>query len=139
MVLLHNELLQGSTESLDRLRRQAPAGLSGSMQQKVQHTQNAPCNEACCAAGLCCAAFLYNEVMQTEDPWSSLQVDNDGTVVSHGQENGDSSSSESGGSGDDYDTSMEEPQKQPAGPIIDEDGFQLVQKRRGRGKAGQGG
>ena len=76
--------------------------------------------------------------MQIKNLWSSLQVDNDGTVVSHGQENGDSSSSESAGSGDDCDTPMEEPQKQPAGPIIDEDGFQLVQKRRGRGKTGQG-
>ena len=37
LVLLHYELLQGSTETLDRLRRQAPAGVSGSMQQKVQH------------------------------------------------------------------------------------------------------
>ena len=35
LVLLHNELLQGSAETLERLRRQAPAGVSGSQQQKV--------------------------------------------------------------------------------------------------------
>ncbi len=37
LVLLHNELLQGSTETLDRLRRQAPADVSGSKQQTVSH------------------------------------------------------------------------------------------------------
>jgi hypothetical protein len=56
LVLLHFELLQGSTETLDRLRRQAPAGVSGSMQQKVHHTQIAPPNDACCSAFFCCAA-----------------------------------------------------------------------------------
>ena len=37
LVLLHNELLQGSTECLERLRTQAPAGVSGSKQQTVSH------------------------------------------------------------------------------------------------------
>ena len=37
LVLLHMELLQGSTECLERLRRQAPAGVSGSKQQQVSH------------------------------------------------------------------------------------------------------
>lgn len=35
LVLLHNELLQGCTDSLEKLRRLAPAGTSGSQQQKV--------------------------------------------------------------------------------------------------------
>ena len=71
----------------------------------------------------------------------NVQIDNDGTVISHGQEDG--SSSDSGSSdGDDNDTAMGDVQqadKQHAGPIIDEDGFQLVQRSRGRGKHGQGG
>lgn len=70
-----------------------------------------------------------------------MQVDNDGTVISHGQEEG--SSSDTGSSdGDNHDTSMgdvQEAEKQQAGPIIDEDGFQLVQRSRGRGKRGPGG
>ena len=52
LVLLHNELLKGSTETLDRLRRPAPAGVSGSMQQKVQQTRIMPPNDACCTAAL---------------------------------------------------------------------------------------
>ena len=35
LVLLHSELLQGCTDTLDRLRRQVPSGTSGSQQQKV--------------------------------------------------------------------------------------------------------
>ncbi len=100
-------------------------------------------------------SVLYNHPCDTE--WSSftlgpygmcfishgghVQVDNDGTVVSHGQEDG--SSSDSGSSdGEDNDTAMgdaQQAEKQHAGPIIDEDGFQLVQRSRGKGKRGQGG
>ncbi|CAL5222778.1 g5191 [Coccomyxa viridis] len=102
LVLLHNELLQGSAETLDRLRRQAPADVSGSKQQTV---------------------------------------DNDGAVISQGQEDG--SSSDSGSSdGEDGDAAMgdvQQAEKQHAGPVIDEDGFQLVQRSRGRGMRGQGG
>ena len=71
-----------------------------------------------------------------------MQVDNDGTLVSQGQEDGDSSSDSDSSEGDDDDSMMggiQQAEKQPAGPVIDEDGFQLVQKRRGRGKSGQPG
>lgn len=72
-----------------------------------------------------------------------VQVDNDGTIVSQGQDYGDSSSSDDeDGTDANEDTAMGDAQKaerQPVGPVIDEDGFQLVQKRRPRGRAGQGG
>jgi len=35
LVLLHNELLQGSAETLEKLRRLAPAGLCDSKKQKA--------------------------------------------------------------------------------------------------------
>ena len=187
LVLLHNELLQGSTEYLEQLRRQAPAGVSSSKQQTVSHAS------LCSHAGTCMA--WYHGMQQADQTYhyrctktvhpcgvttpkayclmiyrhktkrrkcprgesihklrvrtlargsvyqGLVQVDNDGTVISHGQEEG--SSSDTGSSeGEDNDTSMgdvQEAEKQQAGPIIDEDGFQLVQRSRGRGRRGPGG
>ncbi len=70
-----------------------------------------------------------------------MQVDNDGTVVSQGQGDGDGSSSSDEGSSDEDGAATggaPQPARQSAGPVIDEDGFQLVQKRRPRGTAGHG-
>ena len=72
-----------------------------------------------------------------------MQVDNDGTVVSQGQggRDGGGSSSSNEGSSDEEGAAaigMQQPVRQSAGPVIDEDGFQLVQKRRPRGAAGHG-
>ena len=73
-----------------------------------------------------------------------MQVDNDGTIVSQGQGGGDSSSSSGGGAGSSVEDGAatggaQPPAQQSAGPVIDEDGFQLVQSRRPSGRAGQGG
>ena len=71
-----------------------------------------------------------------------MQVDNDGTVVSQGQggRDGGSSSSDEGSSDEEgaAASGTQQPVRQSAGPVIDEDGFQLVQKRRPRGAAGHG-
>lgn len=62
-------------------------------------------------------------------------MDRDGTVVAG---NGDASSSDSDSDmeeGGMEATAADSMQAQPQGPIIDEEGFELVQKRRPRGKA----
>ena len=63
LVLLHSELLQGRTDSLDQLRRQAPTGTSGSRQQKVAvcaivsvctHLYVQHSGSECYRSGVCC-------------------------------------------------------------------------------------
>ena len=64
LVLLHSELLQGCTDTLDRLRRQAPSGTSGSRQQKVTLYTTASVHIRLCmqhsgfecqSSGVCCS------------------------------------------------------------------------------------
>ncbi|KAK9908850.1 hypothetical protein WJX75_003784 [Coccomyxa subellipsoidea] len=94
--------------------------------------------------------LLHNELLARDDttltrlrqsapvpPAASRQerVDRDGTVVAG---NGDASSSDSDSDmeeGGMEATAADSMQAQPQGPIIDEEGFELVQKRRPRGKA----
>lgn len=105
LVLLHNELLQRNEKTLNKLRQTAPVPVAASRSERV---------------------------------------DRDGTVVAGA---GEASSSDSDSDMDEDDMDADEaaagagmqpshgvPQ-QPKGPVIDEEGFELVQKRRPRSRA----
>lgn len=139
LIQLHQQLLQGSTELLDHLRVRQASGAASSKRQVVSpHAEHAPCGMLLTCPGYvdepppACERFALATCCTRCTP---PQVDFDGAEVE-----GASSSS-----GDEDDDEMEEgggaapaavplaaAQEKPQ-PIIDEDGFEMVQgRRRGR-------
>eukprot|EP00951_Prasinocladus_malaysianus_P039433 scaffold441770_cov46-Prasinocladus_malaysianus.AAC.2 len=77
------------------------------------------------------ARSFINSLLDSPDVYGQVQVDRDGTIL-----DGDDSDSDMECDDDDEmgEAPMAETMEPKAGPVIDEDGFELVQNNRRRGR-----